>query len=88
MSRKFKETYPDIYEEKYTTIKKAVNILGLNETKSTYNNTIRKLTRKRSLTNAITNNGTSTSNPITSTQNSTIMSFPKFSFPKTLKKIK
>lgn len=28
--RKFKETHPHIYEEKYSTIKKALNILGLN----------------------------------------------------------
>ena len=30
--KKFKEAYPHIYEEKYSTIKKALNILGLNET--------------------------------------------------------
>ncbi len=77
---KFKETYPNIYEEKYTTIKKAVNVLGLNEVRPA---TVRRLTRKRSLTNAIVNTA---SNAISATQNSTMISFPKFSFPKTLKK--
>jgi hypothetical protein len=30
--RKFKESHPQIYEEKYPTIKKALSILGINET--------------------------------------------------------
>ena len=29
--QKFKETHPDVYEEKYPTIQKALNILGLND---------------------------------------------------------
>lgn len=32
--RKFKESHPDVYEEKYPTIKKALNILGLDDSAS------------------------------------------------------
>ncbi len=32
--KKFKDQHPDVYEEKYPTIKKALNILGLDESTS------------------------------------------------------
>ena len=32
--KQFKDLHPDVYEEKYPTIKKALNILGLNDSAS------------------------------------------------------
>lgn len=93
---KFKEVHPDIYEEKYATIKKAINILGLNENDSALKTQLAKrkiITNSLSESTAITKPSSSNSEAInnltmTSSSTTTGLNFPKFLIPKTFKKVR